>query len=280
MTHEIADILTKIYTTTNTQTFSEALLQINSIDNGRLFYSLIHYTLYYLISPDSFNNPTTNNKLIDEEDQIEYTANTDYSKLFLAKRYLSKVALENDNNVATYVDKELDKTPYDMYKKLYLPKKKKYTDSDFQEYVLQNLIAKHGITDPVIAEKVAKTLIAGKKLVEEHDIAVLEEIPRLKHDVQEQTLNEAQKREIKIEAQIKTKYSFYERFNNGWILRENFSIDDPQKVIRMFSNTRSTTIKEQPPIDKTEIIHSIGVVYILVKISAISWVISRSGFFK
>jgi hypothetical protein len=263
---EVNEILSKTYKVSlNEESFSEALLRTNDVDMGALLHTLIHYLLYYLISPDALGSAFNEDALNIEDTTAPIYNKNDYSKYYLAKKYLSKTALENDNRIDAFVDKEFDKTPYDIYTKRYKSSKKKYSDEDFREWIIQNLIAKHGFNDPAKAEKMAKTLIAEKKKVEDHDIAILEEIPKLKPDVQEHLLGEAAKKELAVEAKHKTRITFYERLNNEWTLREDWSTaEDPIGIMTSFCNVSSKNKKAtepaeaEPAKDKVNIVRSIG----------------------
>lgn len=158
----------------NEETLStrEIMSKMIELDNGLLYTSMLNTITESLITPKNLIKSLENNNIDDttEEDQVK---TIDCAKLYLAKKYTSLRTLQADNSVdELYFDKDLDDTPYSILQK-YKAEQKKLAPELFMEYLIANLIEKHG-SPKSIAPVLAKTLIANKKLVEDGHYAILE----------------------------------------------------------------------------------------------------------
>jgi hypothetical protein len=87
----------------------------------------------------------------------------------ISKHYLTYNALNKDNGVEAFYDKDKDDTPY-MILKLYLSQRKSMEPDEFLTFLTEVLISKHNTPDDE-ARNLAETLIRGKKKVEEGALA-------------------------------------------------------------------------------------------------------------
>jgi hypothetical protein len=223
-TSEFKELFNSIYNEFETKmTSSEMLVKINQTDTGHLFYSMITYILFFLITPD---------KLMDTIKEADITADMgekdEMIHKTIAKIYSSVAELEKDDGKEIFYDAELDDTPYDVFKK-YKKEQNKYTDKDFREYLKQSLIELHNCP-PNQVEQYMDTMMNGKKKVKQGEYAVLVEIPNLFKQYKMVQLTEEEKKQIKLEGDLKKRFTYYKRDKSGrWILDD--SIQDEKGTL-------------------------------------------------
>lgn len=156
---------------------SEILTNMLGIDNGSSLSTLLHVLSFPLTIPteviDKFNAETEGGLTPDEMEKIK--PSSCYRKI-LTKKYKSLKELQNDNHKEIYYDAEFDKTPYELLTKDVKSKKEKMTNELFLEYFAEVLVQKSSVPRPVSLE-LAEAIIAGKKIVNDGEYAVLEIYP-------------------------------------------------------------------------------------------------------
>ena len=154
---------------------SEFMKKIESIDNGRFFYATLTVLNLQLISPVSTDAVIEDMKSYIEEANEDLTnprINTCNQYKNIAKRYVAIDELEDDNFIDIFFDKKYDTTFYSIYNDEY---KDKLASSlaDQEDKLTAILIKKNGLTKEN-AQREAKAMIMGKRLVENGDFAVLD----------------------------------------------------------------------------------------------------------
>ena len=213
---------------------SELLHFITNTDQTNLFVTLLSTMMLTLVTPnklmDSFNKPD-----IDELDKYEKVGANDCIRRFLAKKYSSIASLQKDNSVEElFYDKEYDDTPYSILKK-YEDERKKMLAEKFPSFLAENLVQKHDCPR-YMAQELAETLIAGKKMVRNGEYAVVEIKPSLPETIEESSLSEKEKKEMVIEENVRTKYFYYKRRNNHWVRDEDMSEENFMDSNTLFCN--------------------------------------------
>jgi hypothetical protein len=196
---------------------SEFMKKLETIDNGRLFNACITVLSLNLISPVSPDAVIAEMKTFIEEvndDLSNPRINICNQYKNIAKRYLAIDELEDDNFVDIFFDKKYDTTFYSIYNDEYKDKLMSSSASDQEEKLTAILIKKNGFT-PENAKREAKSMIVGKRLVENGDFAILDMLD-----------------------QGNSEMIYYVRDNNEWKLlpegSNNQVIDDKSKSICNF----------------------------------------------
>ena len=100
---------------------------------------------------------------------------SDCSRRFLSKKYTSVDELMKDNNKEVlYYDKEYDDTPYDIMEN-YQTEKRSMVNEDFHDFLKEVLMQKHDVQKDYV-DVLTKTLVEGKKQVDEQDYAIVENV--------------------------------------------------------------------------------------------------------
>lgn len=200
-----------------TNSSSELLYKVITMDGGSYFYKLVSLLLISLYTPNkileqfNFEQPP----LTDMMSDVEIIKPTDCIRRFITKRYSSIRDLSKDNNTDIYYDKEFDDTAYDILKQ-YKEDQKKYLPEKFIEFLAENLIRKHDCP-PNISREMAITIISGKKLVKDGEYAIVEIKPKLPSHIDETKLTKKEKDEIAMEEKHRLKTLYYKRYKNHWI---------------------------------------------------------------
>ena len=215
-----------------TASSTEFLNKMISLDNGDFYMSVSSLIMAKLYTPDLA-------KLMDSSDETSFSKSKSCSSHVIAKKYTSNSALQKDNGKEeVFFDKEYDTTPYDILKK-YQESQKTKSPKDFLDYftlVLQHEFDIHS-TNMKMAEAVAKTIIAKKKLVEDNNYAVLVIYPILKSTFNENSLSEEEKESVEIESDVKKRVSYFKRKGDNWI--QDTEIANSELANEMFCNTES-----------------------------------------
>jgi hypothetical protein len=179
---------------------------------------------------------------IDDLTDNEKIKPTDCTKRYLAKKYTSMNDLQKDNNVEDiYYDADFDDTPYNILK-LYDKERKSMSPDLFLEYLTENLIKKHNCPQEM-ANLLASTLIAGKKMVTDGEYAIVEIRPTLPEGVDESGLSDADKAALKIEADARKKTLYYRRLKNNWINDDTITEDAFIDTNTLFCNISKDCFK-------------------------------------
>ena len=199
----------------NIFTYSELMIMLNMNDNGILINDALSLLGLNLMIDDSLVEQQMNQMKeyivnVNAEQNAETVINQECKKYqVLAKRYLAKDELEEDNNVEIYFDKQYDTTFYDIVKSI------PFNPAEPAEVKI-NIIKEKLIKDNKVSEKNAlrdaRAMIMGRRLVEEGDLALLE--------IEEEN-----------------KASYYQRKNNIWVLdetiNENIFTDKPKLLCNL-----------------------------------------------
>lgn len=205
---------------------SEWINRILSLDQGRLFGDLINYMMAMLVMPEDmaeeFDKMREKQGQADDMTHIEKIKASDCVRRVLTKRYHSMKELQKDNgNNDVAYDEEFDNTPYPILAK-YKEEQKKYGPMDFLEFMAEALVNKHECPRK-LANEMAKTLIAGKKAVQEGEYAIVEIRPHYPGDESRQTASE--KKDTEIEADVRKQVLYYRRVKNQWVHDDSISED-------------------------------------------------------
>jgi hypothetical protein len=175
---------------------------------------------------------------------IEKIKAKDCAKRYLTKKYSSLSDLQQDNNTdEVFYDNEFDDTVYEIMKN-YKNEKKNMSDEDFLEFLTESLIQKHSAPE-VSAKDIAKTLILGKKRVQDGEYAVLEYRPKLPSTIDEKTLTDKEKEEMEIEMNARTTYQYYLRKKNVWVLDKDIDMEGFVDTNTLFCNIKSGCFKNE-----------------------------------
>ena len=203
------------------ETATELLNKIIELDSGKFYMSLCSLIMSHLYTPDLA-------KLLDYG-KSEVSNSKACLTHVIAKKYTSLASLQKDNGKEeVFFDKEFDTTPYDILKKY----KESQKRQDFLDYFTTVLKKEHGIQQ---AEEVAKTIIAGKKQVEQNNYAVLIIYPKLKSAFDESSLSKEEKESVDIEADAKKRVYYFKRVQNDWV-RDN-EMTDSELTNEFFCNS-------------------------------------------
>ena len=150
---------------------SEQIKKIYNIDNAKLLYTFISKLMFALNMPAKLN-------ILDEDEKNAKNPlriKSDCSRRFLSKKYTSVDDLMKDNNKEVlYYDKEYDDTRYDIMEN-YQTEKRNMVNEDFHDFLKEVLMQKHDVQKDYV-DTLTKTLIEGKKQVDEQDYAIVENV--------------------------------------------------------------------------------------------------------
>ena len=191
----------------------EIIKKMLDIDNGQLLCILIQNLMISLHLPRSLTYLLKDDP-IDDMTQDERVKNEDCHKRVLTKKYDSYAKLIKDNNKDIFYDKEYDNTPYHLLDK-YKDDRAKMEPEKFLRFFTENLIQKHGAQKEE-AEELAKTILQGKKIVEDGDHAIYLAGPDLSDLPESFTLEERRKYIHEAKRDDITHYYFY-RKSGVWI---------------------------------------------------------------
>jgi len=194
---------------------SEILKNIIHCDNATLYTNTITSILISLMTPNQLLDILAEPN-VDDMSDAEKIKPADCGRKYLAKRYSSIRDMQKDNEEdEVFFDTDLDDTPYDIMKR-YKKEKSSMIPELFVEFLERTLVDKHDCPR-AMAPELAKTLIAGKKLVADADYAVLEIKPELPKDMDEEKLTEKEKKAMAIEADARKKIQYYRRLKGTWV---------------------------------------------------------------
>jgi hypothetical protein len=217
-------------------TTAEILNKILQADNGVLLSSLIGTMMSSLLTPTSlsslFDPPNV------AESEYEKVKTEDCNRRVLTKRYSSVAELQKDNGSdSIYYDADFDETPYHIMNQ-YKEEKKKMLPDKYERFIIENLIERHDCPKEK-APELAKTLIAGKKLVKDGEYAMLVIKPHIeKGDLSSLSLEDRRKAED--EANIRAKTTYYYRKNGTWIHYNDIDEDAFVDTNDLFCNLKET----------------------------------------
>lgn len=223
---------------------SELLSTLTKIDGCNLLCNIIaSITIKKLTTPEDILKifePAN----IDDMSDGEKIKPKDCVRRYLTKKYKNFKELQNDQHKdEIYYDDEFDDTPYHIMK-LYENDQKTMAPDEFKEFLTENLLTKHGVEQKHV-EELVETLILGKKLVKDGEYAILQVKPKLPSNVNEEQLTKEEKKQMKIEEEIREKTGYYYRVKDQWIFDKNI---EPEMFIdtnTLFCNIRPDCFKNE-----------------------------------
>jgi hypothetical protein len=178
------DVLEKGYgLRSRIHTSSENYSRIMAMDGGRLFTTALAFENIMLMTPVDINEIferqrlqiTSNEVAASRARQESMSAPGDSNtcaNFVLAKKYLELDELLDDNGKPVYFDKNLDQTRYDIIEE-YASERETMLPEDFLPFLTEKLITNIGLSE-VSAEKDARAMIDGRRLIEDGEYASLE----------------------------------------------------------------------------------------------------------
>lgn len=238
------DLLIELYflndTKVNNMTSSELLFYMEKMDGSSLLYSIISRALMSLYTPDALLN-TLEFPKIDDMSEIDKIRPKDCVRRFLTKKYHSISDLQKDNNKEIFYDKEMDDTPYSIFKK-YEKQKGKMTAETFVDFLAENLIQKHDCNTN-LAKELAKTLISGKKMVVDGEYAILEVPVENPEGIEINTLTMEELTQMRLDGKLTVKTHYYVRKNNNWVRDDSISEEAFMDTQTLFCNIQDKCYK-------------------------------------
>jgi len=220
----------------------EILYRFLQTDNANLYNNILASMMIALMTPNTIMEALTNTSNIEDMSELEKIKPTDCNRRYLSKKYSSLKELQKDNQVdVLYYDKDFDDTPYEILDK-YKTQQKEMTPDLFLEFLMENLIHKHGCTKEN-AKSMAISLISKKKMVEDGNYALLEIQPQLPKDVDVSLLTSEEKEEIEREGFTRRKVYYYRRKNNSWIKENDLDEQSFLDTETLFCNIRDACYK-------------------------------------
>jgi hypothetical protein len=228
--------------TENILSNGEYLSRIREIDYGKLFIYSLKFDTISLQTPKSFIvSDTENTKEVEDMNALEKIVPSDCSRRFIAKRYLSIEDMHKDNNEIIFYDKEFDDSPYNILAE-YKDQRARITPDVFEEFLEKTLVALHDC--PIeIARELAMTLISGKKMVQDHEYAVLEIRPALPKNENINKMNAGEREAIEIESNVRKILSYYRRINNHWVADTTVDEKSFVETNALFCNSAPKCVK-------------------------------------
>lgn len=246
----IRNSLTSYYELAKNTTTSEMLEKINKYDNGKfLNLSLTYLSLNLHSSLDLNQELAALDEVVQANIEQEQATNT-CKTITLAKKYTSLDSLNQDNNSITYFDKPYDVTRYDIIE-LYVQQQNSMPPPEFKEFLKNKLMENVGLSESD-AEKETDAMIAGKRVVDDGNFAVLEipnEPPR--YYVRE---NNAWKRNTNVKYDVQTNELVCETQEECYKIKDNcatkelseqlINATNIQSMINIFDIKREKTHKQ------------------------------------
>lgn len=164
--------LENYYNVHDNDSSSEAMKKIYEYDNGQFLNLCLSYLSLNLHSKIDLNSELNAiDGLIQSEIEQEKVSN-DCREVNLSKKYTTLEELNIDNNEFVYYDPQYDETRYDILD-IYKEQQTTMPPPQFKEFLKNKLVDNIGMSDDK-AMKEADSMINGKRLVEEGDVAILE----------------------------------------------------------------------------------------------------------
>ncbi len=216
---QFVDTILDLYKLPNKSTPQESIKHIYELDQGKLYNEVVQSIMYSLLNPENLIYSFSN---VDDVTDVEKIKPDDCGSKYLAKKYNSIEDLQEDNNNDDiYFDLELDDTPYEILEK-YQEDKERMNEDLFFDFLVENLIAKHGCMEEK-APELAKTLISGKKKVENGHYCIVEIFAKLKEGQDRSKMSKTEIEQLESEEELTKKISYYKRINDTWILDDSLN---------------------------------------------------------
>jgi len=168
----IRTALENYYGITNTISSSEIMHKIYNYDNGQFLNLCLSYLTLGLHSTIDLNNELNSiDKIIQSEIEQETQPNK-CQNVKISKKYTSLEELNSDNDKIIYYDNQYDDTQYDIID-IYREQQSYMEPPQFKDFLKNKLMENIGLSNEM-AMKEADSMIDGRRIVEEGDVAILD----------------------------------------------------------------------------------------------------------
>ena len=225
---------------------AEILHNIILYDNAEVYTTILSTMMISLMTPDALMAVTQMARSGDMPDMAmnERIRPKDCARRYVAKKYTSIRDLQRDNQSDdVFYDADYDETPYAIIKK-YKDDQRKLSPEDFKSFLEESLKYKHDCP-PEMADEMARTLIEGKKRVQDGEFAILEIRPKLPASVDARDLDPKTKSEVERESDTRVKYQYYTRRKRIWILDPDITEESLLDTADFFCNMRDDCMANQ-----------------------------------
>jgi hypothetical protein len=223
---------------------AEILQDILLYDNAEVYTTILSTMMISLMTPDSLMAVTqmAQKGEVADMDEPSRIKPRDCARRYVAKKYTSIRDLQRDNQSDdVFYDTEYDETPYDIIKK-YASEQKRLSAEDFKPFLEETLKYKHDCPAEM-ADEMARTLIEGKKRVQDGEFAILEIRPQLSAAAGD--LDNATKDAVEREAAARVKYQYYVRRKRMWVLDPDITEESLLDTRDFFCNMRDDCLANQ-----------------------------------
>jgi len=226
---------------------AEILQDIILYDNAEVYTTILSTMMISLMTPDSLMAVThmAQKGEVPDMDEPSRIKPRDCARRYVAKKYTSIRDLQKDNQSDdVFYDVEYDETPYDIIKK-YAAEQRKLSAEDFKPFLEETLKFKHDCPAEM-ADEMARTLIEGKKRVQDGEFAILEIRPQLAATAGDpRDLDSSTKDAIEREAEARVKYQYYVRRKRMWVLDPDITEESLLDTRDFFCNMREDCLANQ-----------------------------------
>jgi hypothetical protein len=229
----------------NVSRFNPEILQdIIVYDHAEVYTTILSTMMISLMTPDALMAVTqmAQKGEVADMDEPSRIRPRDCTRRYVAKKYTSIRDLQRDNQSDdVFYDQEYDETPYGIIKK-YASEQRKLSAEDFKPFLEETLKYKHDC--PVeMADEMARTLIEGKKRVQDGEFAILEIRPQLSAAAGD--LDQKTKAAIERESDVRVKYQYYVRRKRMWVLDPNITEESLLDTRDFFCNMSKDCLANQ-----------------------------------
>jgi catabolite regulation protein CreA len=223
---------------------AEILQDIFLYDNAEVYTTILSTMMISLMTPDSLMAVTqmAQKGEVADMDEPSRIRPRDCARRYVAKKYTSIRDLQRDNQSDdVFYDTEYDETPYAIIKK-YAADQKRLSAEDFKPFLEETLKYKHDCPAEM-ADEMARTMIEGKKRVQDGEFAILEIRPQLAGDIS--SLDSSTKDAVEREAAARVKYQYYVRRKRMWVLDPDITEESLLDTRDFFCNMREDCLANQ-----------------------------------
>lgn len=213
---DINTIVSDAYGFNSETSASEIFNKIMKIDYGKLFTIALRR-----IDLDLQTTGLIDDFVTKYEQSILEKQTTENNCKIITKKYITREELDADNDKQIYYDLQFDKTNYSLLKK-YKSEQESMSTEEFSEFLEKKLMSDHKLTNKD-AKLEIKALLAGKRLVETGDYAILMQTGR--------------------DSELSTQY--FVRQDNKWIEDTEMPTDVVIKDNKLFCNLQEQCISEK-----------------------------------
>ena len=149
----------------------EQINRMLKIDNNRAYTSALSASTVDLMIPEGELLEELRDDIQEAKQEFFSSSSNNCSKYVISKKYISLDELEEDNNTDVFFDKKFDKTNYKLLKTY--EREKRDMGENFMKFLINKISEENGSLTAQQAEREARAIISGKRLVEDGDFAVL-----------------------------------------------------------------------------------------------------------